>query len=76
MRAFAAHSSKSLLSGTLAKPLPQEILNRPKTGFTTLVNDWMACIMDLPRGCDVEQCKQVWLDRVTNYYQGLMLCQK
>jgi len=74
MRDFAAHPNKSLLSGTLAKPLPQEILNRPKTGFAIPVNDWIAGIMGLPPDCDAEQRKRAWMEHIVTRYDELAPC--
>jgi asparagine synthase (glutamine-hydrolysing) len=74
MRDFAAHPNKSLLSGTLATPLPKEILTRPKTGFAIPVNDWIADIMSLPPDCDAEQRKRAWMDHIVTRYDELAQC--
>lgn len=74
MRDCAAHPNKSLLSSTLAKPMPQEILNHPKTGFAISLNDWIAGIIGLPTDCDAEQCKRAWIDHNITRYDELAPC--
>ena len=58
----------------MAKPLPQEIPNRPKTGFAVPVNDWIAGIMGLPTDCDAEQRKRARMDHIVTRYDELAPC--
>ena len=40
--AFARFPNKALLAGAPAKPLPDEMIRRPKTGFGIPVGEWLA----------------------------------
>ena len=48
--AFARFPHKDLLAGAPAKPLPREVILRPKTGFGIPVGRWLAATERRSRG--------------------------
>ena len=48
LASFSHYTKKQLLSGVLPRPLPPEVLGRPKTGFGIPVAGWWARSQRLP----------------------------
>ena len=48
LASFSHFTKKQLLSGALPRPLPPEVMNRPKTGFGIPVLGWWARSQGLP----------------------------
>jgi len=50
---FTGGAGKAMLAGSPKKPLPDLIVNRPKTGFSLPMAKWLSETTDLSRGADL-----------------------
>mgnify|MGYP003474907389 CR=1 FL=1 len=49
---FAADAGKAMLARSPQKPLPAQIINRPKSGFSLPMTSWLSDALHMPDGVD------------------------
>jgi len=58
--AFAGGTGKAMLARSPKRPLPNRILNRPKTGFSLPMGKWMSNSTHIPAGTDLVMRGASW----------------